>query len=152
VTALACDPALETRPDELLANLLDRSARYRMAALAAYSEARPYFERAIAMREQCLGPEAQQTGASLSGLGELLRLQGKFDEARPLFERALAIGEKLFGRDHDATASDIYNLAHLYLNQRNLADAKPLLERALAIRTAAHGETDPLAAACLNSL
>jgi tetratricopeptide (TPR) repeat protein len=66
-------------------------------------EARPLFERALAIREQQLGPEHPDTAAILSNLAGLLRDQGSHAEAQPLFERALAICEARLGPDHAST-------------------------------------------------
>ena len=69
-------------------------------AAAAYSGARPLFERALAICEKALGPEHPDTAASLNNLADLLRAQGDLAGARPLFERALAIIEKALGPEH----------------------------------------------------
>jgi tetratricopeptide (TPR) repeat protein len=68
-----------------------------------YSGARPYYERALVIREKVLGPEHPGTALSLNNLGALLRSQGDLAGARPYFERALAIWEDQLGPDHPDT-------------------------------------------------
>jgi hypothetical protein len=81
------------------AELLDRAGSYSHGR-AAYSAARPLFERALAICEKELGPEHPSAIRSLNNLAGLLEDQGDLAGARPLFERALAICEKELGREH----------------------------------------------------
>ena len=94
--------AAERRGSARLAILLNSLGQYRQSALAAYPEARPLFERALAIREKALGPEHPDTATSLNNLALLLQAQGDLAGARPLFERALAICEKALGPEHPA--------------------------------------------------
>jgi len=71
--------------------LLNGLATYRHCALAAYAQARPLYERALAIREKVLGPDHAQTVKSLDNLASPLHDQGELALARPLYERALAI-------------------------------------------------------------
>jgi len=48
-----------------------------------YEEARPLYERALAIREKVLGEEYPDTTESLHNLGSLLRRRGRYVEARP---------------------------------------------------------------------
>src|SRR5262249_6937269 len=75
--------------------LLNRLASYWQRALANYTGARLLYMRALAIREQVLGPEHPDTAKSYNDLALLLRAQGDLTGARPLFERALAIREKV---------------------------------------------------------
>ena len=65
--------------------------------------ARPYLERALAVRERVLGPEHPATAAGLNNLGALLVELGRVDEGRPFLERALAIYTARLGPDHPDT-------------------------------------------------
>ena len=81
------------------ADLLDSAGLY-FHGRAAYSVARPLYERALARREKVLGPEHPDTAMSLSNLAVLVQAQGDLVGARPLFERALAIRENALGPEH----------------------------------------------------
>jgi tetratricopeptide (TPR) repeat protein len=65
--------------------------------------ARPLFERALAIREEVLGPEHIYTALSLVNLAGLLENQDDVSGALPRYERALAIYEKVFGPEHPDT-------------------------------------------------
>jgi len=94
------------------ADLLNRAGGY-FHGRAAYSEARPLLERALAIREKSLGPEHPDTASSLNNLALLLQAQGDLAGARPLYERALAICEKTLGPAHPDTVLVRNNLATL---------------------------------------
>lgn len=55
---------------------MDDLANYRQHALAAYREARPLFERALAIREKLLGPDHPDIATSLNNLAVLGQMQG----------------------------------------------------------------------------
>ncbi len=116
------------------------------------AEARPYYERALAIREKALGPDHPDTATSLNNLGYLLQAMGNLAEARPYYERALAINEKALGPDHPDTATSLNNLGALLDSMGNLAEARPYYERALAIREKALGPDHPDTATSLNNL
>jgi tetratricopeptide (TPR) repeat protein len=134
------------------ASLLNRLAAFRHGALAAYAQARPLCERALAIREKVLDPEHPDTATSLDNLAGLLRAQGDLAGARPLCERALAIHEKVLDPEHPETAASLDNFAGLLKDQGDLAGARPLHERALAIREKALGPEHPDTANSLNNL
>jgi tetratricopeptide (TPR) repeat protein len=116
------------------AHLLDCMAQYQQAALAAYTQARLLYKRALEIREKVLGPEHPDTATSLNNLAFLLEDQADFAGARPLYESALKIREKVLGPEHPETATSLNNLGFLLHRQGNLAGARPLYERALKIR------------------
>jgi tetratricopeptide (TPR) repeat protein len=132
-------------------DLLNRLASYRHVVLAAYEQARPLYERALAIDEKVLGPGHPRTATSLNDLATLLQAQGNLDAARPLFERALKIREKAFGPYHPSTAVSLGNLGRLLLAQGELLrtqgrpgralfeSARPLLTRTLAIHERTFG-------------
>ena len=92
------------------AYLLNRTGYY-LNDHAQYEQARPLFERALAIREQVLGPNHPDTASSLNNLAGLYYSQGDYERARPLYERALAITEQVLGPNHPDTASSLNNLA-----------------------------------------
>ena len=82
--------------------LLSSLASYRQAALANYAEARPLFERALAIYEESLGFDDPSTATCVGNLAVLLEDQGDFTGARVHFRRALAIRLKALGPMHPA--------------------------------------------------
>jgi tetratricopeptide (TPR) repeat protein len=134
------------------ANLLSFLGQYRQGALAAYSEARPLFDRALAIREKALGPEHPDTAGSFNNIALLLRDQGDLAGARPLFERALMISEKAFGSEHPSTATSLNNLALLLKDEGDLAGARLLCEQVLVIYEKTLGPEHSLTATSLNNL
>jgi len=133
-------------------HLLNALASYRHGALAAYVQARPLFERALAIKEKALGPEHPETATSLNNLALLLWEQGDYSAPRPLYERTLAIYDKALGPEHPSTAMSLNNLANLLMDQGDFAGSRPLYERALAINEKAFGSEHPATAKSLDFL
>jgi tetratricopeptide (TPR) repeat protein len=146
------DAALSEGMEQPVAALLDWLARYRQGALAAYSAAKPLFERALTMREKVLGLQNLDTATSLNNLALLLWVQGELVKARQLFEQALAIREKLLGSEHPAAALTLNNLGVLLQQQGDFRGARSFKERALAIRETKLGPAHPQTATSLHSL
>ena len=117
-----------------------------------YQLAKPYYERALAIREKVLDPDHPDTAISLNNLGRLLREMGNLTEARPFYERALAIFEKVFGPDHSYTAASLNDIGLLLQANGDLVEARPYYERALGINQKALGPDHPYTARCLTNL
>ena len=91
--------------------------------------ARPYHQRALAIREKALGPDHPDTAFSLNNLGGMLQAQGDLAGARPYFERALAIVEKVLGPAHPTTATIASNTAGVFDALQRPKEAKALREK-----------------------
>jgi tetratricopeptide (TPR) repeat protein len=131
--------------------LLDRVGTY-FHGRGGYADARPLYERALAIREKAPGAEHPDVANSLNNLASLLSDQGDYAGARPLYERALAISEKALGPEHPDVANSLNNLAVLLKDQGDYGAARPLYERALAIREQALGPEHRDVANSLNNL
>jgi tetratricopeptide (TPR) repeat protein len=117
-----------------------------------YEQVEQLHQRALAIREQVLGPEHSDTAISLVHLAFFYRSQGKYAQAEPLYQRALPIYEKDFGLEHRETAIILNNLAELYWAQGKYEQAEPLYQRSLAIREHGLGPEHPSTATSLNNL
>ncbi|MFH0341757.1 MAG: tetratricopeptide repeat protein [Chromatiales bacterium] len=116
-----------------------------------YTEARPFLEKALAIREKALGPNHPDVALSLNNLADLDRAQGQYGKAEPLYQRALALWEKALGPEHPDVAISLNNLAALYYDQGEYRKAELLYQRSVAIVEKALGST-PLVALNLNNL
>ncbi len=141
------DAAPPQAAEEAAGRLLNGLAAYRQYALGAFAQARPFYERALALREKRLGPDHPDTAETLNNFALSLREEGNPEAARALLERALAINEQALGPEHAATATSVNNLALLLRDQGDLAAARPLFERALAGVEKAFGADHPATAA-----
>ncbi|MDR4468946.1 MAG: tetratricopeptide repeat protein [Nitrospira sp.] len=133
----ANEPGREDGPMAVAANSLG----YFLAAAALYAEAAPLSQRALAIREQALGPEHPDVAASCNNLATLYDAQGAYAKAEPLYKRALAIWEQALGPEHPLVATSCNNLAMLYDAQGAYAKAEPLSERAVEILRLFHRMT-----------
>ena len=60
-----------------------------------YDLAEPLYERALAIRQEVLGPDHADTATALNNLAEFYNTQGKYDLSESLLKRALARNETL---------------------------------------------------------
>lgn len=118
-----------------------------------YASAQPYYERALAIREQATASDtAPLVAESLNDLAVLFQARGDFAAAQPLYERALALREQTLGPDHPDTAASLNNLALLFDRLGAYQQARPLYERALAISERRSGANQLDIATNLNNL
>jgi tetratricopeptide (TPR) repeat protein/CHAT domain-containing protein len=104
-----------------------------------FSEAIPLAQRALAIKEEVLGPDHPDVATTLNNLAVLYDNLGRYADAEPLYRRALAIREKALGPGHPDIARSLADMAGLYENQGRYAGAEPLYRRALAILEKALG-------------
>jgi tetratricopeptide (TPR) repeat protein len=108
----------------LAAWLLDRAATY-LQVHGRLAEARPLFERALAIDETSHGADHPTVAARLNNLALLLHDLGQPRQARPLAERALAITETSYGSDHPAVALRRDNLTSILQDLEEHDQAQP---------------------------
>src|SRR6266516_4683472 len=131
---------------------LFNQAGYFLKEQAFCTEAEPLYQRALAIREQVLGPEHLDTAQSLYNLARLYYDEGRYAEGERLYRRALKIREKELGAEHLDTAQCLNSLALLYWAWGKDSEAEPLYQRALPIREKQLGPEHPDTAHCLNNL
>ncbi len=129
------DPRTEASLRNTIATILQNNARF--------GEAETQFLRALALREQALGPEHNDVASVLNNLANFYSSRGQPAKAEAYGERGLAIREKLMGPDHLDVARSLVNLAGVKRNLSRFAEAEPLILRALAIREKALGPDHP---------
>ncbi|KAF7515787.1 hypothetical protein PCG10_002914, partial [Penicillium crustosum] len=92
-------------------------------------EAEKMYQRALAGREEALGPDHISTLSIVQNLGVLYHKQGKLKEAEQMYQRALAGYEEALGPDHMSTLDIIHNLGNLYSEQGKLKEAEKIYQR-----------------------
>jgi tetratricopeptide (TPR) repeat protein len=139
----ATDPS-RREPDEVeeTARLLNSLGVF-LCVRAEYETAGPLLRRALAIREQALGPEHPDTLASVNSLGELLYNAGDYAGAKTLHRRALAVRERVLGTEHPDTLVSVSNLGELLYRSGDYTRAEPLHRRALETRERVLGPDHP---------
>ena len=77
-----------------------------------YQEAETLHDQVLAVHEKALG-EQPTTATSISNLGSVLYLQGRYPAAEAAYRRALVMREKLLGAEHPDVATSLNNLANV---------------------------------------
>jgi tetratricopeptide (TPR) repeat protein len=114
------------------ARLLEQTGYYLQRCLA-HQEAEPLLRRALALREQLLGPAHPELAPGLYNLALFYEEQGRCQEAEALYRRLAAIEEQQPGATLQGPAQAWYHLALLYRDRRDFARAEPLFLRVLEI-------------------
>ena len=78
--------------------------------LGRYAEARPIYERVVAIREATLGSSHPDVANILINLASLYHHQGRYAEAVPLYRRSLDIRRAELGPEHSDTSLALENL------------------------------------------
>jgi tetratricopeptide (TPR) repeat protein len=112
----------------------------------------PQFERALALRQQVLGPHHPETLACMNNLASAYRDAGQLDQALPLFEQVRAQRQETLGPDHPETLQSLNNLVQAYLEAGQLDRALPQFEQALARFQETLGLDHPLTLTCMHNL
>ena len=137
--------------DTAVARALERIAIYHFCK-QEYIEAVPIHKRALAIRQEVLGPRHKLVGSSMTNLAVLYRRLGRYAEAELLYEDALSVWEEVYGPDHRKVALVLNNLTALYEYQGRFAEAETHCQRALAIWENHYGKEHQLVTLCLGNL
>jgi serine/threonine protein kinase/Tfp pilus assembly protein PilF len=120
--------------------------------LGLYDQSLPLLERAVALREEELGPKHADLADAVHALANLYNRMGQLAEAEPRYHRAIAIREETLGPDHPSVARGLNNLAVLYRRLERYSEAEALYQRALSIMEKTQGPDHADVAAGLNNL
>lgn len=94
----------------------------------------PYLRRIIAVRENALGPAADEVVKPLGELAELYAKQKRYADAEGLLLLPPALREKAFGPDHDKVVDVLKKLTELFRYTEETARTEPYLKRVIAIQ------------------
>ena len=99
----------------------------------AYDEAEPLLRRAVAVREQVLGPDHPNLATPLHKLANVCDDMGRSAEAESLYRRVVAVRERAFDPGHPLIAEAMGCLGiHLFCHVGRRAEAEPIIARSLA--------------------
>ena len=135
---------------------VEASIRYTIAEaymdLGVYPEARTQFERALDIDRRVLGEKDPKTLRTMSRLGTLDKLQGKFAQAEQLLSQTLGIQRHVLGPEHADTLYTANNLASTYQNEGKYAQAEALHSQTLEIRRRVLGPEHSYTLTSMNNL
>ena len=97
-------------------------------------EAKKYYERALSIELNNLGPDHVDVARTYLNMGNLHHDLGEHQQAKEYYERALSIQLNTFGPDHVDVARRYHNIGNLHHNLGEHQQAKEYYERALSIQ------------------
>ena len=101
--------------------------------LGLFDSAEPLLRRALATREEALGPGHPAVAQTLNNLAIVLRSKGDFGGAEPLFRQALEQRRASLGTRHPDVAQSLYNLGRLKRETGRFEEAAALYREAISI-------------------
>lgn len=106
---------------------------YHLWLIGRYSEAQPYLERALAIRQQMPTPNRLAIASAYNLLALVYQPQCQFQRAQALLEEALVIWLDTLGPDHERTVAEWNNLGYLHLLLGNYDQAEQYFMQALRV-------------------
>lgn len=100
-----------------------------LCALGHWGEARPLFDRALALART--DGSAGETGTALNNLGIVAKKEGRYDDALACFAQALAIEREL--GHHMAVVRCLNNLAGVHMERNEWLPARPYMQQGLRL-------------------
>ncbi|MHC4698108.1 MAG: serine/threonine-protein kinase [Planctomycetota bacterium] len=106
-----------------------------------WEEAESYFQQALELYSQTLGPEHEDIARSLHEFAAMRQFEGKLEEAEHLFRRSLAMSRKLLGDDHQFVMECKRDFADVLKSLGKFDEAQSLMEQVLAGTSRLFGKT-----------
>ena len=103
-------------------------------AIGDHHQAKEYYERALSMQLNKLGPDHVDVAKTYHNMGNLQHHLSDHQQAKQYYERALSIRLNKLGSDHVNVASTYQNMGNLHHDLGDYRQAKEYYERALSIR------------------
>ena len=103
-------------------------------AIGDHHQAKEYYERALSIQLNKLGPHHVDVAKTYHNMGNLHHHLSDHQQAKQYYERALSIRLNKLGSDHVNVASTYHNMGNLHHDLGDYRQAKEYYERALSIR------------------
>ena len=103
-------------------------------AIGDHHQAKEYYERALSIQLNKLGPDHVDVAKTYHNMGNLHHHLSDHQQAKQYYERALSIRLNKLGSDHVNVASTYHNMGNLHRDLGDYRQAKEYYERALSIR------------------
>jgi CHAT domain-containing protein/tetratricopeptide (TPR) repeat protein len=91
------------------------------------------FKAGLTILEKASRPDDPELVSTISDLGAVLEMQGRYPESQQFFEKVLEIRENVFGPDAPEVITALRNLAALLIREGRNHEAESLLEKALLL-------------------
>ena len=102
--------------------------------LSDYQQAKEYYELALSIQRNTLGPDHVDVARTYHNMGNLHHDLGEHQQAKEYYERALSIQLNKLGPDHANVARTYHAMGNLHLDLGDYLQAKEYYERVLSIQ------------------
>jgi serine/threonine protein kinase len=112
-------------------------------SLGLLTDALPHVRRAVALYDELLPADHEETLAARRDLGNLLFAMGQWDEAEPLLRQTLQAAREALGVEHEETRFLMANLAMLLMEKNQLPESETLCREVLEVIQRLRGGEHP---------
>ena len=120
--------------------------------LGEYTKSEDYYQRAIEIQVNTLGPNHVDVATSYNNLGIVFQHIGELEQAKDYHQRAIDIRINVLGPNHIDVATSYNNLGSLYKAMSELGQAKDYHQRAIDIQINELGQNHINVATSYNNL
>jgi len=131
--------------------LLHRTGYY-LSESGHYSEAEPFYQKALSLYKRLLGEDHPDLVEYINNLVELYDAKGRFKDAEDFAQESLRILDKTDNSSVLQLATSLHNLALVYESQGRYSEAIPYYEKALNLKLKTLGKLHLDVAKTLNNL
>ena len=121
-------------------------------ARGRHARAMSFYQRALDIYEQVLGPDTTETATLVNNMAALATEMGDYDRATGLYAEALQLARKKYGSEHREVAGILVNQSTVFYYQENFSGAEQALHRALAMQKKLLGAGHPDVADTMSNL
>lgn len=142
-----------SRQDQLLFRARELSTQSKRQSDAGnYAQALDLSQKALALGEEALGPNAAYVGELSQKLGSIELIAGDREKAAAAFERAIRIDRATPDANSPQLASALLGMGNVYIAANDYSKAEEVLQQAVGISTRNQGPGSPGVADCLVAL
>lgn len=138
-SALALSKSASPSARRQTADILMQLGRLALDGRSQTAQATGYFQQALAVYTNALGPEATEVGTAQIRLGEVAAWRDDYADAERYYREGLAIYRKTLSRNHPDFAVALANLGFVLVEHGKYAEAGPMLNEALDIEKRVFG-------------
>lgn len=106
----------------------------------------------LTITENKWGSDHERVAGILNNMGEVYRMQRKYDKAIDVLNRALAIRKEKLGQDHQRTAYTLMRIANVLSSQGKLDEAMEKYQQVMPIYEKEFGSDSVEMATLLNNI
>ena len=150
--ALSLSKGASPSANRQTADILMQLGRLALDGRSQPAQATEYFQQALSVYANVLGPGSAEAGAALIGLADSAIWRNDYAQAEKYERDGLAIYQSTLSRDHPDHAVALANLGSILVERGKFSEAEPMLSEALEVEKRVFGPAHQRVAQTLESI